>query len=92
MAPIFPPNPVRENLAQDLDMIMKTLAEIKPDHIFGEMLHARGANLIMIEARLGKKFGKEELLKMDKEIEYLFYESLARYELSGQYWPEHRRL
>ena len=91
IAPIFPPNPARKNMAQDLDMIMKTLAEINPDHIYGEMLHARGANLIMIESLLNTKFKRENLLSWDSEIEYLFYNKLAKYGLSGDYWPEHRK-
>ncbi len=92
VAPIFPPNPARKDISKDLDLIMKTLAKIKPDHIYGEMLHARGANLVMIETLLNTRFKKEELLEMDGEIEYLFYEKLAKYGLSGGYWPEHRYL
>ena len=92
VAPIFPPNPKRRNLKEDLNLIMKTLQKIKPDHIYGEMLHARGANLLMIETVLGTQFKKEYLLAWDKKIELLFYESLAKYGLSGEYWPEHRYL
>ena len=92
VAPIFPPNSAREDLSRDLDMIMKTLAKIRPDHIYGEMLHARGANLVMIETMLNTKFKKEKLLAWDKKIEYLFYEKLAEHGLSGEYWPEHRYL
>ncbi len=92
VAPIFPPNPVRENIGKDLDNIMITLSDIQPDHIYGEMLHARGANLVMIETMLNTKFTKEELLSWDNKIKYMFYEKLAKYGLSGEYWPEHRHL
>ena len=92
VAPIFPPNSARKNLASDLDNIMKILSQIKPDHIYGEMLHERGANLVMIETLLNTKFKKEELLSLDKKIEYLFYNKLAKYGLSGEYWPEHKYL
>jgi len=89
IAPIFPPVKLRPNLYEDLENIITALSEIKPDHIFGEMLHARGSNLTMIEAIIGETLTWKDIIKWDLKIEKMFYKLLSKYNLHGIYWREH---
>jgi len=91
IAPVFPPVRLRPNVKEDLKNIFTALAEVSPDHIYGEMLHPRGANLRIIEEILGERFSRESLLEYDKVLEEIFTDLLTAYHLKGQWWPEHRR-
>ncbi|AON96457.1 radical SAM protein [Acidianus two-tailed virus 2] len=86
VAPVFPPNKVREDVKEDLEMIMKELADIGVDQVFGEMLHERGMNMEYIESLLWEnvKIDKE----LDEELGKMFTELLSKYHLRGKWWYE----
>ncbi|GAA5420511.1 hypothetical protein Stok01_02474 [Sulfurisphaera tokodaii] len=87
IAPVFPPNKIRENVEEDLDEIMRELAEIGVDQVFGEMLHVRGMNMEYLESLLGEK------IVVDAEKDYLlgkmFKALLLKYNLKGKWWYEY---
>jgi DNA repair photolyase len=88
LAPIFPPTRTRPNVREDLDEIMRQLASIKPDHIYGESLHIRGGNIKLIKQILGEDF--ISLKMFESEIKYLFKLKLREYYLKGTWWSECR--
>jgi DNA repair photolyase len=88
IAPIFPSLKDRPDVREDLRAIMKELAEIKPDHIYGESLHARGENISNLKKALGEDIG--DLSKSDKETGVIFENCLKETSLNGTWWPEHR--
>lgn len=88
LAPIFPPTRMRPDVGEDLDEIMRQLALIKPDHIYGESLHIRGGNIRLIKQILGEDFN--DLKPFESEIRHLFKSKLKEYGLKGTWWPEHR--
>jgi len=90
IAPVFPSLKIRPDITKDLDNIIKAVVKIKPDHIYCEMLHARGVNLKLIEKHLGESILRSELPYNDKRIEKAFKDLLNEYGLIGDYWPEHR--
>lgn len=89
VAPVFPPNKVRENVEEDLDNIMKELANIQVNQVFGEMLHERGMNIEYIESFLGDKIiiNKEN----DEKLGKAFTRLLLNYHLRGKWWYERYR-
>jgi len=86
IAPVFPPIKIRPSPSEDLELIIKELAKIKPDHIYGESLHIRGSNMNEIEFALGEKVN---LKNFDQAIEKIFYNLLMKYNLKGKWWREH---
>ena len=85
IAPVFPPNRLRPSLSEDLEALAGELAEIKPDHIYGESLHVRGVNLVYVERALGEGI---KLEGFDQAARLLFSAKLADHGLSGVWWPE----
>ncbi|MEM3907067.1 MAG: radical SAM protein [Nitrososphaerota archaeon] len=88
LAPIFPPTKMRPDVKEDLNEIMRQLALIKPDHIYGESLHIRGGNVRLIGQVLGEVL--TDFKTFESEIKYLFKSKLREYGLKGTWWPEHR--
>lgn len=86
IAPVFPPLKIRPFPSEDLEDIIKQLAIINPDHIYGESLHIRGSNLTEIEFALGEKVN---LKNFDQAIEKIFYKILKKYNLKGKWWREY---
>ncbi len=86
LAPIFPDNPRRKNYGSDMRALFSRLAELRPDHIYGESVHVRGVNLAAIEEVIGERL---RLWGFDREAESLFKRQLRYYNLQGIWWPEH---
>ena len=86
IAPVFPPVAVRPVVEEDTREIAERLAEIQPDHIYGESLHIRGENLRLVEENLGHP------LKVDRSFDSIaariFHAELRRVGLKGVWWPE----
>jgi len=87
IAPILPPVKQRPDVEADLDAIMRELASIGVDQVFGEMLHIRGSNIARLEKILGERLiiNKE----MDERIGTVFEGLLNKYGLKGEYWHEY---
>ena len=86
IAPVFPVCRLRPDIREDLRAIVERLADIRPDHIYGESLHVRGENLRLVEEALGEPV---RLTKgFDRGVARLFREELARVGLKGVWWPE----
>ena len=82
VAPII----TRPGWREDLERLFKTLAELGPDVVFGESLHARGPNLARLRAAgVDAEVGPAA----DREVGQLFEELLERYGLHGAYWYEY---
>jgi DNA repair photolyase len=82
VAPII----TRSGWREDLERLFKALAELRPNVVFGESLHARGLNLARlkaagVEAQVGSA--------VDREVGNVFEELLKRYGLRGAYWHEY---
>jgi len=88
LAPIFPPVGIRPDAVADLHDLADALAEIHPDHIYGESLHVRGQNLSRIEEDLGERV--RVTAEFDRGIAKVFHQELTRVGLRGTWWPEHR--
>lgn len=82
VAPVVP----RPGVEADLEAVVRELARVGADQVFGEMLHARGDNLARMRAALGD-------LRIDAEADWrlgqLFEELLRKYGLRGQWWYEY---
>ena len=87
IAPILPPVKARPNVEADLDAIMRELANIGADQVFGEMLHIRGSNIKRLEKILGEKLVINR--ELDRWIGSLFESLLNKYGLNGEYWYEY---
>jgi DNA repair photolyase len=87
IAPIMPPVKARPNVEADLDAIMRELANIGADQVFGEMLHIRGSNIKRLEKILGERLVINRGL--DVEIGTIFERLLKKYGLRGEYWREY---
>ncbi len=85
LAPIFPPTATRPDFAADIREMANQLAEIQPDHIYGESLHVRGENVNLLEEALGEEvfLGRG----FDRAAERIFNRELASVGLSGTWWP-----
>jgi DNA repair photolyase len=87
LAPIFPPVRVRPDVEQDIHELADALKAIRPDHVYGESLHARGQNLRMVEEDL------EDRIRLtpgfDRGIARTFHGELERVGLKGTWWYEH---
>lgn len=82
VAPII----MRPSWREDLEKLFRALAELGPDVVFGESLHARGPNLARLRAAgVETKLGPAA----DREVGQLFEELLERYGLHGAYWYEY---
>ena len=88
LAPILPPVSVRPDLRSDVSKLANALAEIKPNHIYGESIHVRGENVSLLEARLGEPFPR--LVGFDASCAKLFHEELRSVGLKGTFWSETR--
>jgi DNA repair photolyase len=86
IAPVMPPVKARMDVNGDLEVIIKELAKIQPDHIYGESVHVRGINVAYLENAIGERLF---LNGFDREAEHVFHSTLKRYGLSGRWWPEH---
>lgn len=86
IAPVMPPVKARMDVNGDLEVIIKELAKIQPDHIYGESVHVRGINVAYLENAIGERLF---LNGFDREAEHVFHSILKRYGLSGRWWPEH---
>lgn len=96
VAPIMPV----ENWDKDLERIFIELKNIEVDHVYGESLHARGANLEYIEEmikgyeeeninnKLIFELSKKNLLRFDRLVGRHFNALLHKYNLNGRYWYE----
>jgi len=91
IAPVFPPMRMRPDPRADVAMLMEKLAEIEPDHIYGEALHFRGSNLVLTERSTGEPISASELRDFDREFGIIFKELLANQGLKGEWWNEHRK-
>ena len=87
IAPILPPVKQRPDVEADLDAIMRELAGINVDQVFGEMLHIRGQNIVRLEEILGE--GLVINKELDVKIGALFEKLLSKYGLKGEYWREY---
>ena len=87
IAPIMPPVKARPNVEADLDAIMRELANIGADQVFGEMLHIRGSNIKRLEQLLGERLVINK--EMDERIGTIFERLLKKYGLKGEYWREY---
>ena len=90
VAPVMPPNPLRENVEEDLERLMKALADVGADQVFGEMLHVRGGNMKRLERILGARV--EVRADEERALASLFYAALERHGLKGEWWFESPRL
>ncbi len=90
VAPVFPPLKARPDPVADIDGLFVKVEEVRPDHIYGESIHVRGTNMLLLESVLGESFNGIDLRKFDKEFGLVFQELLGKYHLEGQWWPEHR--
>jgi len=86
IAPVFPACALRPDVQQDLRSIIAALAQIEPDHIYGESLHIRGENVRLVEDAIGERLRLTN--GFDKGVAKLFHEELARAGLKGIWWPE----
>ncbi|MFP3157040.1 MAG: radical SAM protein [Caldivirga sp.] len=87
IAPIIPPNKLRPSLEQDLDTLMRKLASIGVNQVFGEMLHVRGFNIKRLEQLLGERIIING--EVDRWVGSLFEEFLKKHGLKGRYWYEY---
>jgi DNA repair photolyase len=87
IAPILPPVKQRPDVETDLDALMRELASIGVDQVFGEMLHIRGSNIARLEEILGERLVINK--EMDERIGTIFERLLAKYGLKGEYWREY---
>jgi DNA repair photolyase len=87
IAPILPSVKIRPDVEADLDAIMRELAGINVDQVFGEMLHIRGQNIARLEAILGERLVINK--ELDVKIGTIFEGLLKKYGLRGEYWREY---
>ena len=87
IAPILPPVKQRPDVEADLDALMRELASIGVDQVFGEMLHIRGQNIARLEEILGE--GLVINRRLDERIGTVFKGLLKKYGLRGEYWYEY---
>ncbi len=87
IAPVFPACTMRPDIQDDLRSLAEKLAEISPDHIYGESLHVRGENVRLVENAIGERLRLTN--GFDRGVERLFAEELERVGLKGTWWPEH---
>ncbi len=88
IAPILPPVRQRPDVEADLDAIMRELASIGVDQVFGEMLHIRGQNIARLEGVLGVRLVVNK--ELDRQLGSLFETLLIKYGLNGEYWYEYQ--
>lgn len=86
LAPIFPPTSSRPDFVADIRELAQLLAELRPDHVFGESLHIRGENLRLVEEALGERIflGRG----FDKAAGRVFRRELEAVGLKGVWWAE----
>lgn len=94
LAPIFPFCGARPHPSLDILRLAEAIAEIRPDHVYGESLHVRGMNMTLIEEALGENVSTAQRgpdgTSFDEAAEYWFHNSLERYGMKGTWWPEGR--
>jgi DNA repair photolyase len=88
IAPILPPVRQRPDVEADLDALMRELASIGVDQVFGEMLHIRGSNIARLEEILGERLVINK--ELDRQLGNLFETLLNKYGLNGEYWYEYQ--
>ena len=88
LAPIFPPVQARPDAQEDVKDLVRAIADIPPDHIYGESLHVRGENLRLIQQDLkDDKFCVTP--GFDKGMAKTFHAELKRVGLRGTWWYDH---
>ena len=90
LAPLFPPTAIRPDIGADIRTMVQWLRDLQPDHIYGESLHVRGANVRLIEAALGEPVRITP--GFDEEAATIFGQELRHHGLRGTWWPEKRRV
>ena len=86
IAPIMPPLKMRPSVSADLEEMIRQIAYVKPDFIYGESLHQRGSNIKELESTLGEPI---ILGNFDSAIEKRFQALLVKYGMSGRWWRGH---
>ncbi len=89
IAPVMPPLKIRPSVSADMDAIVRSISDIKPDFIYGESLHTRGSNIKELEVALGEPIFLENF---DAAIEKKFHALLLKYGMTGRWWKEHKRI
>jgi DNA repair photolyase len=90
IAPVFPSIKLRPDPSRDVDLLMSRLADLRPDHIYGECLHARGSNLAWTEQAIGERIAASDLKVFDRTFQRMFRRLLMKHGLKGEWWPDHR--
>ena len=84
VAPII----ARPGWREDLERLFRALAGLGPKVVYGEILHARGANLTRLRrAGVPVRVGPS----VDREVGAYFEKLLAEHGLRGEYWHEFGR-
>jgi DNA repair photolyase len=83
IAPVMPPLKIRPDVIGDMEEIIRSISDIKPDFIYGESIHARGSNIKEMESLLGEPL---YINSFDKPVEKNFYLLLKKYNLKGEWW------
>ena len=83
IAPVMPPLKIRPDVISDMEDIIRSISDIKPDFIYGETIHPRGSNIKEIESLLGEQL---YLNGLDTAVEKHFYSLLEKYGLEGIWW------
>ncbi|KPV46284.1 hypothetical protein SE19_06190, partial [Acidiplasma aeolicum] len=83
IAPVMPPLKIRPDIISDMEEIIRSISDIKPDFIYGETIHPRGSNIKEIESLLGEQL---YLNGLDTAVEKHFYSLLEKYGLEGIWW------
>lgn len=82
VAPICPPNRIRPDLEQDIDLLAKELYVIKPDAISAESLHIRGKNISYMRNAIGEEVS---LLGFEEKAKNVFCRTMEKYGLSYEW-------
>jgi DNA repair photolyase len=86
LAPILPGIYARPDARSDLTAMIRAIAGIRPDHIFGESMHIRGENIRLVEQSIGQRFPPPD--GFDRRCSKWFREELLAVGLKGTWWPE----
>jgi len=85
LAPILPSVSVRPDVREDIRAMAAVLAELRPDHIFGESMHVRGENSRLVAENLDGPLPSFD--GFDRHCSRWFHEELRAVGLHGIWWP-----
>src|SRR3989449_8222413 len=85
LAPILPSVSVRPDVREDIRAMAAVLAELRPDHIFGESMHVRGDNSRLLAENLDGPLPSFD--GFDRHCSRWFHEELRAVGLHGIWWP-----